>query len=131
MIASLGAVMDVAMSLLSALWELCDVGERTPRELFRAGLNIGRDMIGINCNTLIFAFAGSSLMTILVLYSYGTQANQLLSSDYLAQELAQGLCGTCGVILTVPLAVAAAAWLFPKIKDPGTASLHKIKPARR
>ena len=119
MIASLGAVMDVAMSLLSALWELTRTADGlTPRQIFRSGLNIGRDMIGTNCNTLIFAFAGGALTTVLVLFSYGTQRAQLLHSDYLALELAQGLCGACAVILTVPLAAGAAACL-PKLKKPG------------
>lgn len=120
MIASLGAVMDVAMSLLSALWELTDTAQSlSPKQLFHSGLNIGRDMIGTNCNTLIFAFVGGALMTILVLFSYGTQDTQLLNSDYLALELAQGLCGTCAVILTVPLAALGAALCLPKLKKPG------------
>lgn len=120
MIASLGAVMDVAMSLLSALWELTDTAQSlSPKQLFHSGLNIGRDMIGTNCNTLIFAFVGGALMTILVLFSYGTQDTQLLNSDYLALELAQGLCGTCAVILTVPLAALGAALCLPTLKKPG------------
>ena len=103
MIASLGAVMDVAVSLLSALWEvrLADP-DITGRGLWRAGLRMGRDMIGTMSNTLIFAFAGGSLTTLLVLMTYGTDPVQLLHSDYIALEMAHGLCGTCAVILTVP-----------------------------
>ncbi len=118
MIASLGAVMDVAVSLLSALWEVHIAGGGEG-SLFRAGLRIGQDMLATNCNTLIFAFAGDSLTTVLVLFSYGVSASQLISSDYVALELSSGLCGACAVILTVPLASAAAALMFPKAKMSG------------
>lgn len=118
MIASLGAVMDVAVSLLSALWEVHETDPALPgKRLFASGMHIGRDMIGTMSNTLVFAFAGGSLTTILVLIAYGTQPNQLLHSDYVALELAQGLCGTCAVILTVPLASLAAALVFPKLQN--------------
>lgn len=119
MIASLGAVMDVAVSLLSALWEvrLADP-DITGRGLWRAGLRMGRDMIGTMSNTLIFAFAGGSLTTLLVLITYGTDPVQLLHSDYIALELAHGLCGTCAVILTVPLASLVSAAVYPKWRTP-------------
>lgn len=119
MIASLGAVMDVAVSLLSALWEvrLADPGI-TGRGLWKAGLRMGRDMIGTMSNTLIFAFAGGSLTTLLVLMTYGTDPVQLLHSDYIALELAHGLCGTCAVILTVPLASLVSAAVYPKWRTP-------------
>ena len=119
MIASLGAVMDVAVSLLSALWEvrLADP-DITGRGLWRAGLRMGRDMIGTMSNTLIFAFAGGSLTTLLVLMTYGTDPVQLLHSDYIALEMAHGLCGTCAVILTVPLASLVSAAVYPKWRTP-------------
>lgn len=119
MIASLGAVMDVAVSLLSALWEvrLADP-DITGRGLWRAGLRMGGDMIGTMSNTLIFAFAGGSLTTLLVLMTYGTDPVQLLHSDYIALEMAHGLCGTCAVILTVPLASLVSAAVYPKWRTP-------------
>lgn len=101
---------------------LCSPGKR----LFASGIHIGRDMIGTMSNTLVFAFAGGSLTTLLVLISYGTQPNQLLHSDYVALELAHGLCGTCAVILTVPLASLAAAIVFPQLKNSRIISvIHK------
>ena len=123
MIASLGAVMDVAVSLLSALWELKRQGVRDGGQLFRSGMNIGKDMIGTMSNTLIFAFAGNALAAMLSLTAYGVQTSQLLNSNYAALEIAQGLCGTGGVILTVPIASAAAAVMFPRLKIPDEKSV--------
>ena len=130
MIASLGAVMDVAVSLISAMKEIAQATERpTAVGLFKAGMNIGRDMIGTMSNTLIFAFTGGALTTMLVFYSYGVQLHQLLSSDYLAVELAQGLCGTAAVILTVPVAAVAGAAVYSRID--GSDGKQKNKARRK
>lgn len=71
-ISALGAVMDVAMSISSALTEVHTVApDRDGRALFRSGMNIGRDMVGTMTNTLILAFLGSGLSFIIYLYSLG------------------------------------------------------------
>lgn len=113
MISSVGAVMDVAVSILSALREVALASKRPERgALFRSGMNLGRDMIGTMSNTLIFAFTGGALTTMLVFFSYGIQFHQLLSSDYLTVELAQGICSTAAVVLTVPAASAMGAAFY-------------------
>lgn len=113
MISSVGAVMDVAVSILSALREVALASKRPERgALFRSGMNLGRDMIGTMSNTLIFAFTGGALTTMLVFFSYGIQFHQLLSADYLTVELAQGLCSTAAVVLTVPVASAVGGAFF-------------------
>ena len=115
MIASLGAVMDVAVSVLSAVREVAlAAGQAKRKELFRGAMRLGRDMIGTMSNTLIFAFVGSALVTMLVFCSYGVQLHQILSSDYLAVELAQGICSTAAVILTVPAAATIGAGYYGK-----------------
>ena len=85
--------------------------------LLRSGMNLGQDMIGTMSNTLIFAFAGGALTTMMVFFSYGVQFYQLLSSDFLAVELTQGLCSTAAVILTVPAAAAMGAAFYGKTKN--------------
>ncbi len=113
LISALGAVMDVAVSLAAALEELVIVNPSFSRNaLIKSGLNIGKDMIGTMSNTLILAFAGTALTTMISLIAYGYQFQQLLSSDYMAIELTQGLCATIGVVLTVPIATFISALLF-------------------
>lgn len=102
-ISTLGAVMDVAMSISSALSEIHTVNpDLNRRQLFRSGMNIGRDMIGTMTNTLILAFFGSSLTLILYLSSLDLQPHQLFSSAYLAWEVISGISSSIGVILSVP-----------------------------
>lgn len=113
LISALGAVMDVAVSLAAALEELVAVNpELSRRALVKSGFNIGKDMIGTMSNTLILAFAGTALNTMISLLAFGYQFRQLFSSDYMAIELTQGLCATIGVVLTVPIATGISAMLF-------------------
>ncbi|MDR1573913.1 MAG: YibE/F family protein [Clostridiales Family XIII bacterium] len=104
LIASLGAVMDTAVSVAASLYEMKEARpDMTPQSLFRSGMTVGRDIIGANCQTLILAFVGSSLAMLLVLISYGTRLDQFLSSNYLAVEVVCGIAGSIAVILAVPI----------------------------
>ena len=117
MLAALGAVMDVAVSVLAALREVADaMSKPEPKALFDSGMRIGKNMLGTMSNTLIFAFAGGALTTMLVFFSYGVQFHQIFHSDYLALELAQGLCSTAAVILTVPAASFVGGIAFARQK---------------
>ena len=112
-----GAVMDVAMSISSSCWELRQLNPGLPKAaLFRSGMNIGRDAMGTMANTLILAFAGASLNTLLLFRIYGYPAIQLFNSDAIAVELIRGLAGSIGIILTVPLVAALSAALMPPAK---------------
>lgn len=114
-----GAVMDVAMSISSALTEVHTVApDRDGRALFRSGMNIGRDMVGTMTNTLILAFLGSGLSFIIYLYSLGLDPRQLISSPYMATEVISGIASSIGVILAVPLTALITSFILVKDKKP-------------
>ena len=118
-ISALGAVMDVAMSISSALTEVHTVApDRDGRALFRSGMNIGRDMVGTMTNTLILAFLGSGLSFIIYLYSLGLDPRQLISSPYMATEVISGIASSIGVILAVPLTALITSFILVKDKKP-------------
>ena len=113
LVASLGAVMDVAMSIASACWELRQVDPKLPRTaLFRSGMNIGRDAMGTMANTLILAFAGSSLNTLLLCQVYDYPLIQIFNADAIAVEMIRGVAGSIGILLTVPLVALLSARLM-------------------
>ena len=116
-ISALGAVMDVAMSIASALTEVHTVApQMNAKELFRSGMNIGRDMVGTMTNTLILAFLGSGFALVIYLYSLSLSPHQLLSSSYLAIEVVSGISSSIGVILSVPLTALISSVLLTKDK---------------
>lgn len=104
MISSLGALIDTTMSIAAAMYEIREVSPRMEKKaLFQSGITIGQDMIGTMCQTLILAFVGSAIATLLVLISYGTQWNQFVSSDYIALEVVQAISGSMAIIFAVPI----------------------------
>ena len=103
LISSLGAVMDVAMSVSSSLNEIqLNRPNISGKELFKSGMNIGRDMIGTMSNTLILAYVGSSINLIMIIYAYSYQMHQIANMYSVAIELMSGIAGTMGIILAVP-----------------------------
>ena len=113
LISSLGATMDVAMSIASSMAE---VQAQTPdisrRALFQAGMRVGRDMMGTDSNTLILAFAGGSVSMLVLDYAYDLPWLQIINSNNIGIAVMQGLAGSFGVVLSVPVTVALAMLLY-------------------
>ena len=112
-ISALGAVMDVAMSISSALWEITSVNpDLTRKEIWKSGMNIGRDMIGTMTNTLILAFVGSSFLLVIYLWSLELPFYELFSSSLVATELIHGIASSMGIIFSVPFTVFIGTRMF-------------------
>jgi len=112
LISTLGAVMDVAMSISSSMSELCVQNPGIERiELFKAGMRVGRDMMGTDSNTLILAFAGSSLSMMVMNYAYDLPFLQIINSNNIGIAVMQGLSGSFGVVLSVPSTVMMFTWI--------------------
>lgn len=118
LISCLGAVMDVAMSISSAIDEIYKQNSSLSRkELFKAGMRVGRDMMGTDSNTLILAFAGSSVSTLLLDYAYDLPYQQIINSNNIGIAIMQGLAGSFGIVLSVPLTVLICTILFHRNKN--------------
>jgi Predicted multitransmembrane protein len=104
LISSLGAVMDIGMSVSSAMNEIHKNNPNMSKsELFTSGMSVGRDIIGTMANTLILAFAGGSLSILVLDYAYNLPYLQIINSYSVGIEIMQGIAGSLGVFLTVPL----------------------------
>ena len=115
LISCLGAVMDVAMAISTAIDEIYKQNSSlTRKELFKAGMRVGRDMMGTDSNTLILAFAGSSVSTLLLNYAYDLPYQQIINSNNIGIAIMQGLAGSFGIVLSVPLTVLICTILFHK-----------------
>ena len=113
LISALGAVMDVALGIASAVWEIHEQNPAlTARQLFRSGMNIGRDAMGTMANTLILAFAGSSLNMLILVQTYEIPFLQLINTDYICIEVIQSIAGAMGILLTVPIVAFISARLM-------------------
>lgn len=117
LIASLGAVMDVAMDISSAMYEIRQqIPNITRKKLFSSGMNVGRDIMGTMSTTLILAFFGGSMGIWVLNYVYDLPYLQLLNSNAVGIEVMQGISGSLGVIFTVPMVAAISAYMMNKYK---------------
>ncbi len=111
LIGALGVIMDVAVSIASATWELAETDKSMSRSvLYRKGMNVGRDIMGTMTNTLILAYAGSALPLLLLMAQM--PSIKLLNLDLVATEVASALTGSLGLVCTIPLTAFASAQLM-------------------
>ncbi len=115
LIGSLGAIMDVSMSIASSLNELSiEMKDKTYTKLVKSGMNISKDIIGTMTNTLILAYVGSSLAVILLFTIYTKDILIILNLEMFVVEISQAIIGSIGILLTVPATVLFGSWLYTK-----------------
>ncbi|MCP2166638.1 YibE/F family protein [Goodfellowiella coeruleoviolacea] len=109
-IGALGVLDDVTVTQTSAVWELRRANPGLGwRQLYAAGLRIGRDHISSAVNTLVMAYAGAALPVLLSFAVAGRGFGEILTAQAVAQEIVRTLVGSIGLIAAVPLTTALAA----------------------
>lgn len=108
-IGALGAIMDVAMSVASAVEEVHKANPRLSRwQLITAGMNVGRDIMGTMANTLILAYTGGALPFLLLYMAYSTSMVRVFNSELIATEVVRAIVGSIGLIFSVPITAVIA-----------------------
>lgn len=103
LIGSIGAVLDVAISITASMSEFVDYDNNIPLDrLLLAGLNVGGEVLGSMINTLILAYMGSALPMAVLVSTAGIELAGVLNDPYIAQEIVQSLAGTLGLLFTIP-----------------------------
>ena len=105
--------MDVSMSIASSMQEILTANPRlTKRELFKSGLTVGKDITGTMSNTLILAFAGSSLPLVMMIWGYGMSFKQFINIPRIVIEIMHGISGSIGIIAAVPCTALVALFIL-------------------
>ena len=112
-LATLGAVMDVAMSISSTINEIhLTDNNKSIKELFISGMNVGRDIIGTMANTLILVYLGGALP--LVLLAGNIDLQKFINLNQVVTEIASALIGSIAIVICVPFTALTASWLIYK-----------------
>lgn len=115
-ISALGALMDTAVSIASTVNEIYETDKTLSiQQLFKSGMNVGRDIIGTMSNTLILVYLGSSLP--LVLLSSNIDMNKFFNLNQVATEILSALTGSIAILFCVPITAIIAAYLIKKQKE--------------
>ena len=112
-LASSGAVMDLAMDISAGLAE---VKRHNPslgaRELLLSGLRMGRAVVGTMTTTLLLAYSGGYLTLLMVFAAQGTHPLDFLNSTLVSAELVKTLVGSFGLVLVAPFTALVGSWIF-------------------
>lgn len=113
-IGSLGAVMDVAISISSAMFELYHKNNNiSPDALKKSGFDIGRDIMGTMTNILFFAYISGSIPTLILYLKNHSQLGFTLSIN-LSLELARALAGGIGIVITIPIGLYTTLYFIER-----------------
>lgn len=100
---ALGAVMDVTMSVASAMWEITRIQPSiSAKDLVKSGMNIGKDVMGSMSNTLILAYAGGSIHIMLLLMAFKVPMLEIINMDIMSSEIIRAIAGSIGLICAIP-----------------------------
>ncbi|MFE3635261.1 YibE/F family protein [Streptomyces cellostaticus] len=122
-IGSLGVLDDVTVTQTSAVWELHEANPTMGRrDLYRAGIRIGRDHIASVVNTLVLAYAGAALPLLLLFSIAQSSVGTVANSELVAEEIVRTLVGSIGLVASVPVTTALAA-LVVSADRPGPAAV--------
>ncbi|OPL15078.1 MAG: hypothetical protein AVO34_00795 [Firmicutes bacterium ML8_F2] len=114
-IGSLGAITDIGMSIASAAAEIRQANpEIRFLELFRASLNVGRDVMGTMANTLVLAYVGSAIPMLLLVMGYEIAWLKIINMDMIATEFVRGTAGSIGLVAAVPVTAVLAGYFLSK-----------------
>ncbi len=112
-LASLGAVMDVSISISSSMLEIAKADPSIKKgDLMASGMNVGRDIIGTMSNTLILVYIASAIPLMLLFAAYQIPFIEIINKDLIASEVIRALSGTIGLILAIPITVLVSAQLY-------------------
>ncbi len=117
LIGAIGVVMDVSMSITSVVFELKSQNPNLNfSSLVKSGLKVGRDIMATMVNTLILAYVGGSMPILLIFHFMNMPLGRLVSIEMLSTEIIRSLCGSIGLILTIPLTSLIAGMMVPSFK---------------
>ena len=116
LIGTLGAIMDIAISISSSLGEIYDINENIEKKvLINSGVEIGKDIMGTMANTLLFAYISGSIPIILLLLRNGFPISYIINID-LSLEFIRGLTGSIGIVLSIPITIYISALILKSHK---------------
>lgn len=126
-IAAMGVVEDVAVSIASGIEQVAKANSSASfKSLFTAGMIVGKDHMAAMANTLIFAYVGASLSTLLLYSQYDANWLKFLNFDMVTEEVIRSLAATIGLVFTVPITALCSAWFaLPRTARPHRSLIHR------
>ncbi|WOV86803.1 YibE/F family protein [Sporosarcina oncorhynchi] len=115
-IGSLGAIMDIAITLSSSMFALYEKDRSLSRKALKeSGMDIGQDIMGTITNILFLAYICGSIPMLVLSFKNGTPLGFTFSMN-LSLEVTRALVGGIGIVLTIPIAVYTSLFFIDRKK---------------
>lgn len=112
LIGALGAIMDVTVSVSSAMFEVQTINPSISRkDLIKSGMNVGRDIMGSMSNTLILAYTGGAIHLMLLFKAFNLTFTEIINMDLIASEIIRAVAGSTGLIMAIPATALVAGYI--------------------
>jgi len=109
-IGSLGVLDDVTVTQAVTVTELVRANPRfSALEVFRSANRVGRSHIASVVNTVILAYAGSSLPLLILVVAADDPLGSVVTDQIIAQEIVRSAVATLGLVAAVPVTTGLAA----------------------
>lgn len=109
-IGSLGVLDDVTVTQSATVTEIARANPGYGfGQLYRAGSRVGRSHIASVVNTIVLAYAGSSLPLLILIVANRDSVGDVVTDQIIAQEIVRSVVATLGLISAVPITTALAA----------------------
>lgn len=113
-IGCLGAVMDVSITINSAVNEIVNSTKSiTIKQLVKSIREIGHDIMGTMINVLMFSYIGGSLAIVILKIINGYSLVRMIQFD-ISFEIVRFLIGSIGIVAAVPISALVAVLFFRK-----------------
>ncbi len=117
LLGALGAVMDVGMSIASSIEEISKANpDLSQKELYKSGMNVGKDIMGTMTNTLVLAYLGSSLPLLILFYIYNQNSPKFYNMDIIVTEVIRAVAGSIGLMISIPITAIISAKMYTNNK---------------
>jgi uncharacterized membrane protein len=111
------------------VWELrAAAPDMSRREIYQRAMRIGRDHIASTVYTVFFAYAGAAISVLILLYLYNRPMLSLLTQEDIAIEIVRTMAGSIGLVLSVPITTAVAAFFVPQAKQEAGVGWRQFAP---
>nr|WP_273483186.1 YibE/F family protein [Desulforamulus ruminis] len=133
-IASAGALMDLAIDISAAVYEVVEKNPQISRaEAIQSGFNVGRTVIGTMTTTLLFAYTGGYIALLMIFMAQGTPVINILNLKYISMEIMHTIVGSFGLVAVAPFTAIIAGILFTQKssnkKPDGQIKIQNLTPA--
>ena len=114
-LASSGAVMDLAMDIASGVEEVAIHNDTlSKKQLTASGMRIGKSVVGTMTTTLLLAYSGGYITLLMMFAVQGNSLFEILNNPLVAAESVKTLIGSFSLVLVAPFTAIFSGILLQK-----------------